>query len=205
MSQRLPTVMSTAALVVAVLGWTPIGEAARQAAFPANSVGTTQLQSNAVTSPKIRNGSVQAIDIQRRAITAAHVKPGSLVGSSFKAGQLPAGPKGDEGDKGDKGDKGAKGDPGAAGPPGATAYQVVTAASGALTQNAFTSVTATCPAGRKVLGGGAFINGVLNSGGSAHLITSRPTAGNTAWLATMANPSKISSNLSAYAVCAIVQ
>ncbi len=103
MSNRLSTTLSVTALAVAVLGWTPLGEAAREAAFPPNSVGMTQLKANAVTSPKIRNGSVQAIDIQKKAITAAHVKPGSLLSSSFKAGQLPAGPKGDKGDRGERG------------------------------------------------------------------------------------------------------
>ena len=115
MSNRVPTAMSAAALLVAVLGATPIGEAARDAAFPPNSVGTDQLKLNAVTSPKIRNGSVQAIDIQKSTITAAHVKPGSLLASSFRPGQLPTGAKGDKGDKGDKGLKGDPGDPGLSG------------------------------------------------------------------------------------------
>ena len=102
MSERSVTSLSLAALAVAILGWTPLGEAARQQVFPRNSVGTAQLKANAVTSPKIRNGSVRAADIQRSSITAAHVKPGTLLGSSFQAGQLPAGPKGDKGDKGER-------------------------------------------------------------------------------------------------------
>lgn len=107
MSERLRTAFATTALVVAVLGWTPLGEAARTAVFPANSVGTLQLKGNAVTSPKIRNGSVAGIDVQKRTITAAHIKQGSLVSANFKAGQLPAGPKGDKGDKGERGANGA--------------------------------------------------------------------------------------------------
>ena len=100
MSEHLRTAPATSALAVAVLGWTPIGEAAYEAVFPPNSVGTTQLRPNAVTSPKIRNGSVAAIDIRKRAITAVHVKQGSLTAANFKAGQLPTGAKGDKGDKG---------------------------------------------------------------------------------------------------------
>jgi hypothetical protein len=106
MSNRRPTALAAAALVVAVLGWTPLGEAARDAVFPPNSVGPRQLRTNAVTSPKIRNGSVQGIDVQKRTLTNAHIKPGSLLASSFKAGQLPAGPKGDKGEKGDTGENG---------------------------------------------------------------------------------------------------
>ena len=82
MPEHLRTAFATTALVVAVLGWTPIGEAAREAVFPPNSVGPTQLRANAVTSPKIRNGSVAAIDIQKRSISAVHIKPGSLVGAT---------------------------------------------------------------------------------------------------------------------------
>ena len=103
MSNRVSTTLSVTALAVAVLGWTPLGEAARDVVFPPNSVGATQLKANAVTSPKIRNGSVQGIDVQKRTLTAAHVKPGSLLASSFKAGQLQSGPKGDKGDTGDRG------------------------------------------------------------------------------------------------------
>lgn len=103
MSQKLTTALSVSALTVAVLGWTPLGEAAKEAAFPVDSVGTPQLRANAVTSPKIRNGSVTALDIQKRAITSVHVKPGSLVASNFKAGQLPAGPKGEKGERGANG------------------------------------------------------------------------------------------------------
>ena len=107
MSERPRTALAAAALAVAVLGWTPLGEAARTAVFPPNSVGTAQLRGNAVTSPKIRNGSVTGIDVQKRTLTAVHIKPGSLLGSNFRAGQLPAGPKGDKGDKGDRGANGA--------------------------------------------------------------------------------------------------
>ena len=145
MSNRLSTALSISALVVAVLGWTPIGDAAREAVFPPNSVGTEQLRANAVTSAKIRNGSVSAIDIQKQAITAAHVKPGTLVASSFKSGQLPAGPKGD------KGEKGIKGDPGLA---GVSKYAVVEKT--ATTTNPFLAVQVNCPAGTRPLGGGGF-------------------------------------------------
>lgn len=68
------TALSTAALVVALLGWTSIGEAAREAVLPRNSVGTAQLKKGAVTTAKVRDRSLLAID--------------------FRRGQLPAGPRG---------------------------------------------------------------------------------------------------------------
>lgn len=68
--ERLPVVLSITALAVAVLGVTPLGEAAREALVPRNSVGTAQLRNNAVVSAKVRDG--------------------SLLASDFKAGVIPA-------------------------------------------------------------------------------------------------------------------
>jgi hypothetical protein len=58
--RKLPVALSVAAVVVAVLGFTPVGEAAKQAVLPQNSVGTKQLKDNAVKKPKIANGAVTA-------------------------------------------------------------------------------------------------------------------------------------------------
>jgi hypothetical protein len=68
--------------------------------LPANSVGSKQLRENAVTSSKVKNHSLKAVD--------------------FAAGQLPKGDPGAKGDAGPKGDTGAKGDQGVQGPPGPT-------------------------------------------------------------------------------------
>jgi hypothetical protein len=57
--------------------------------LPANSVGSAQIRKNAVTGAK--------------------VKDGSLLAQDFRAGQLPAGVKGDKGDKGDQGVQGLPG------------------------------------------------------------------------------------------------
>jgi hypothetical protein len=66
--------------------------------IPADSVGTAQLKANAVTSSKVRDGSLLARD--------------------FAAGRLPAGPTGPAGAAGPKGDPGPKGDAGPKGDPG---------------------------------------------------------------------------------------
>ena len=50
--------LALAALVVAALGFTGVGEAVRSAVLPAGSVGTAQLRANAVTGDKIRSGAV---------------------------------------------------------------------------------------------------------------------------------------------------
>lgn len=55
--------------------------------LPKNSVGTKQIRKNAVTSAKVKNRSLKAVD--------------------FKQGQLPAGPQGPRGEKGERGAPGA--------------------------------------------------------------------------------------------------
>jgi hypothetical protein len=87
---RLPLVISVTALAVAVLGSTPVGEAAKGLVVPRNSVGTAQIKPNSVTSAKIKDLSLLAAD--------------------FKSGQIPAGPVGPAGPAGPPGQKGDKGD-----------------------------------------------------------------------------------------------
>ena len=85
MRNRWPVVFSITALVVAVLGATPVGEAALNA-LPRASVGPLQLKANAVTSVKVKNG--------------------SLLRADFRAGQIPAGPAGPAGAQGAPGTSG---------------------------------------------------------------------------------------------------
>lgn len=89
-------VTATLALLVALGG---TGYAA--VALPRNSVGPQQLKAGAVTSPDIRNGTVQAADLA----PSARV-PG------------PQGPQGAQGAQGAQGPQGAQGAPGAQGEPG---------------------------------------------------------------------------------------
>ena len=61
--------------------------------LPKNSVGAKQLKKNAVSGKKLR----------KNAVTSSKVKDFSLLAQDFKAGQLPAGSKGDRGDQGPPG------------------------------------------------------------------------------------------------------
>jgi hypothetical protein len=88
MRKNWPLTLSIAALVVAVFGSTPVGEAALNA-LPRNSVGPQQLKNNAVTSVKVRNRSLLAID--------------------FRRGQIPQGPPGPAGPAGPTGPPGLAG------------------------------------------------------------------------------------------------
>ena len=78
------TVLASAALAVALGG---TGYAAT--VLPANSVGTAQIRNNAVTSLKVKNG--------------------SLLKADFKSGQVPGGPAGPAGAAGPAGPAGATG------------------------------------------------------------------------------------------------
>lgn len=71
---RVSLALSSAALLVALLGATPLGEAAQHLVLPRGSVGTSQLQDGAVTALKVKDRSLLARD--------------------FKPGQLPQGPPG---------------------------------------------------------------------------------------------------------------
>jgi hypothetical protein len=183
MKERLPIVMSTVALVVAVLGWTPFGEAARNLVIPKGSVGAPQLKRNAVTNPKLKNG----------AVTSKKVLNASLLAEDFKPGQLPAGQKGD------------KGDPGA---PGATNVKVRTATV-SVAANSTNGEVAKCEAGERATGGGAVLAAVNNQDA---ILRSYPTLGTsisaaagetpTAWFARVFNSTAGARNATIFVVCA---
>ena len=126
MKARIQTVVAVTALVVTVFGATPVGHAAASMILPKNSVGTTQLKAESVTGAKIKNG--------------------SLTAAKFRVGQLPAGPQGPQGVAGPQG-------PG--GPAGLSGYEVVSAKPVAIGAGQLLSSVASCPAGKKALGGTA--------------------------------------------------
>ena len=70
--------LALAALVVAALGFTGVGEAVRSAVLPAGIVGTAQLRANAVTSEKIRSGAVTGSDIKNGTIKAGDLATGTI-------------------------------------------------------------------------------------------------------------------------------
>ena len=103
---------------------------------PRSSVGTVQLKTGAVTTKKLA----------ANAVTSAKVRNGSLLKADFRPGQLPAGPTGPQGPAGP------------AGSPGLSAVERVETTS---VNNSTTpkSVQIACPAGKRLVGGGARVNG----------------------------------------------
>jgi hypothetical protein len=96
---KVTPAIAVTALVVALFGATPLGQAASRLVLPKNSIGAAQIKKSAVSGNKVA----------KNAITGAKVKNGSLMAADFKPGQLPAGPAGT------KGDTGATGSPGVSG------------------------------------------------------------------------------------------
>ena len=166
--------VSAGALMFAALGTTPLVQAAERLVVPTNSVGTPQLKAGAVTAAKIKNAT----------LTAAKFAPGQLQPG-------PQGPKGDPGEQGAPGAQGPKGDPGAAGVSG---YEIATAA-GQIPAAGANAVIATCPDGKKAVGGG------YAAGQFVETKQSLPVNGNAAWDVLAQNLGNVSTNLWVYAVC----
>ena len=158
---------SAPALVISVIALILSTGGVGLAAFtlPANSVGTRELKNAAVNGSKVKKRSLLAVD--------------------FKVGQLPAGPQGSRGDPGPQGstgpqgNAGPKGDSGLQGAPGISGYVQVDAFSAFDDTTTPKSATANCPAGMKVIGGGAVVNG----GVTVALSSSVPSANGQGWVA----------------------
>jgi len=121
-----------------------------------NTIGSKQIKNGSVQSADIGNGKVTSKDIKNQTLSGkdiangkiggGDIKDGTLTPAKFKAGSIPPGAKGA---KGDRGDKGAAG--------GTTVHtvsssQVLCNTDGCITSSAI----ATCPAGERAVGGGAY-------------------------------------------------
>jgi hypothetical protein len=140
--RRIPLRRPSPALVVAsvallvTLGGTGYATVLQ---VPRASVGTPQLKNNAVTTGKLA----------ANAVTSTKVRNGSLRRVDFVGGKLPAGPPGPTGPAGP------------AGPPGLSGVERIEA-TGAMNSVAFKGAFLACPGGKRLIGGGARINGGPN-------------------------------------------
>ena len=116
---------------------------------PDGSVTTAKIKNGAVTTAKLKNDAVTVDKLAANAVTSGQVKNGTLLKDDFKSGQLPAGPPGPAGPRGVPGPKGA---------PGVSGLERVDAATSSSSANS-KSVVATCPSGKRVIGGGAQATG----------------------------------------------
>lgn len=128
----------------------------------------------------------------------------------------PRGPRGPQGPKGAKGSKGQKGDKGATGAAGVSGYQVVTQTFKEVFVEASGSgrglsevKTASCPTGKRVVGGGSNLGtNPAQAGPQAHISVSLsgPNGPATGWSAQLFNDETsgpgTSIDLQIYAICA---
>jgi len=151
-----------------------LGGTSYAAGLAKNSVGSAQIKPKAVKSSDLADG----------AVTSNKVKNGSLLAADFALGQIPVGPKGDRGAAGATGATGAPGATGATGAPGATGgigavTTVFTQAAADLAIGVKASYNAFCPAGKQAIGGGG--RGDADTSEDTAMTSSRPaiSTGNT--------------------------
>jgi hypothetical protein len=131
--------------------------------------------------------------------------------------QGPQGPKGPKGSKGDKGPKGDKGDKGATGPAGVSGYEVVNQTfkevfiENSGSPRGLSEVkTVSCPAGKRVIGGGSDLGTNPTQNGQQRQVTislNGPNGTGTGWSVQLFNNSTTidtSIDLRVYAICANV-
>ena len=167
--------------------------------IPRNSVGAAQIKTNGVASSEVKNGALRAID--------------------FRAGELPAGAKGDKGDRGEqglqgeqglKGDKGDKGDsPGLQLIARRTDFNLP-AGPGLNQAGAEVDGFETCEPGETIIGGAV---NTSSPAGATTLISrpSRDTVGNgaipldnsfAAWKGTARTETNVAATMRVFAICA---
>lgn len=157
------------------------------ASLPRNSVGTAQLRKDAVTTTKVRNRSLRAID--------------------FAAGQLPAGPAGPRGATGATGPAGPAGPQGPAGLNAFGALNYVSAGPFDNPANSQSGGAVTCPAGQHPTGGGVITESTTPGEQSINSTSAFPSSGVAgdapdSWGASVDNTTATSLSFFVFAVCA---
>jgi len=70
---KLTTIVAITALVIAVFGATPLGQAAGRLVLPKNSVGAAQLKKSAVSGKKLATKAVSGAKVAKDAVTEMKV------------------------------------------------------------------------------------------------------------------------------------
>ena len=129
-----------------------------------------QIANNTVSHLDIKNNDLRSADVRDNSLKSIDVLNGTLKKIDFAPGQLPAGPAGPAGAQGPAGPQGA---------PGLAGLEIVQAES-ASNSETVRQINASCPAGKKVVGGGGHVWG---AGGDIALDESYPMSATT-WRAT---------------------
>jgi hypothetical protein len=149
-----------------------------------------------ITGANVKNGTLTGIDLQNNTVGTVDIKNGSLLPVDFKPGKLPAGPQGPQGEQGPAGPQGPQG------VAGLSNVEIVTKVSGV--DSSDKSITAQCPAGKKLIGGGATAHAVFGHPKELTLLASYPSGNTWKAVAREASPYAGGWLLNAYAICANV-
>lgn len=179
------TMLASAALFVALTGTAAAGAL----------ITGAQIKNNTVSTLDLKNESVRSADVLDNSLTSLDIRNGTLEAVDFAPGQLPAGAQGQAGPQGPPGPPGQQGGPGLAG------LEIVTAVSPTDSDEP-KQVDVACPAGKRVVGGGAHL---WDAAGKAALDESYPK-NETEWRATAYEvvATALNWHMSAYAICAAV-
>jgi hypothetical protein len=157
------------------------------------ALGGTSYAAISITGKSVRNGSLTGKDVKNR----------SLLKADFRAGQLPAGPRGALGPQGVPGPQGPQGSPGTPGAAGATNVVVRSGADTSVPATITDFAYASCQAGERATGGG----GVNANTPGVHLKQSFPDplfpgSEPTGWGVSYENTTASAVSIRAYVVCA---
>jgi hypothetical protein len=180
------TILASVALIVALSG----------TAVAATFITGAQVKDGTLSGLDVRNGSLSTLDIRDRTLRAIDFAPGVL-----KAGAGVSGPAGPQGPAGPPGQPGPAGQPGAQGSPGLANVETVTLESVNSSANV-KQLNVSCPGSKKVIAGGANLNGAE---GDVALDENNPDSA-TAWHAKGVEITGTlnSWKLTVYAICASV-
>jgi hypothetical protein len=197
---RPSTALALVALAVALGG---TGYAAT--VLPAGSVGTDQLKDGAVSSAKVKNHSLRAVDFASGQLPAGESGPAGAQGP-----QGPAGPAGLQGPAGPAGPQGSQGPQGPQGPKGTTTLTYVSEYWGPFPAHTEYMGVAECGPDLHVVGGGVVADSeddsvprsaVQQSVNSSYPSDGTGDDGTTAWTAAVDNLSSGDLGFTVYAIC----
>jgi hypothetical protein len=215
MRNRVPLVLSTCALLVAVFGATPLGHAAGQklaASVPpfAKTAGYAKLAGNSAQlngRKSTLKGSPGTIPVVGRdGKLPASIGAVGLQGPKGDPGAKGTpGPRGTAGAEGESGPTGPKGPPGPPGPRGVSGWTFVVVqrnlpGSPSHTANEF---AAACPAGTKALGGGMTV-GTGADPRQVNVYMNGPNGQATGWIVGAQNAGSATVSAFVWAICASV-
>jgi hypothetical protein len=146
-----------------------------------------------ITGAQVKNGSLTTKDVKDNTLTSGDIKNGTIKPVDLKGGSFPTGPQGPEGPQGPAGPQGVA---------GLSGHQIVWTQS-ALNSTAYKFSFAACPAGKRVVGGGAYVLGVPKEIG---VVASYPASAS-AWFASAHElPAVYLANwrIKTFAICATV-